>query len=65
MLATQAVVLNEGEIGHRSQSLARGREGVFHQPRDEPESKEGVTGAGPWPVGDGWDPLGGAEASLA
>jgi len=57
-------VLNEGEIGRQRQSLASGKAGVFNHLRDEPEGLEGVTGGGPRPVGAGWDPLGGAGASL-
>ena len=36
----------------------------FNHFRDGPAGLEGVTGGRPWPVGAGWDPLGGAGASL-
>ena len=62
--ATQAVVLNEGEVGRRSQSMAGGGAGFFNHLRDEPEGLAGVTGSGTRPVGSGWGPLGGARASL-
>jgi len=62
--ATQAVVLNEGEVGCRSQSLVSGKMGVFNDLWDKPEGLEEVTGGVPWPVGAGWGPLGGAGASL-
>ena len=61
--ATQAVVLNEGEIIRRSQSLAGSGVGVVNHYRAEPEGLEGVTGGRPRPVGTGWGPLGGAGAS--
>jgi len=61
--ATQAVVLNEGEVIHRSQSLACDGAWVVNHFRAEPASLEGVTGGRPLPVGAGWDPLGGAGAS--
>ena len=57
-------MLKEGEVGRRSQSKARGGVGFFNHFRDKPEGLEGVTGGGAWPVGAGWDPLGGAGASL-
>jgi len=61
---TQAVVLNEGEVRRRSQSLAGGGARVFNHFRDGPEGLYGVSGSRPWPVGAGWGPLGGAWVSL-
>jgi len=57
-------MLNEGEVGRRSQSMAGGGVGFFNHFRDKPKGLEGVTSGGAWPVGAGWDPLGGAGASL-
>ena len=39
-------------------------QGVFNHFRDKPDGLERVTGSGTWPVGAGWDPLGGKGASL-
>ena len=56
--ATQAVVLNEGEVGRGSQSMARGGVGFINHFRDEPVGLEGVTGGGGrerfWFVGGVW-----------
>jgi len=61
--ATQAVVLNEGEVSRRTQSLARGGAGVVNHFRAGPDGLEGVTGSRPRPVGAGRDPQGGPRAS--
>ena len=44
--------------------MARGRAGFVNHFRDEPEGLEEVIGGGAWPVGAGWDLLGGARTSL-
>ena len=54
-------MLNEGEVGRRRQSMARGGAGVFNHFWDEPEGLEEVTGGRAWPVRAGWDPLVGVE----
>jgi len=61
--ATQAVVLNEGEVIRWSQSLAGNGVGVVNHFQAGPEGLEGVTGGRARPVGAGWDPVGGAGAS--
>jgi len=61
--ASQAVVLNEGVVGRRNQSLARSGKRVVNRYGAGPEGLEGVTGGKPRPVGAGWDPVGGAGAS--
>ena len=62
--ATQAVLLNEGEIIRRSQSLAGSDIGVVNHFRAGPEGLEGVTGGMLRPVGAGWGPLGGGGGIL-
>ena len=57
-------MLNECEDGRRTQPVARGGVACFNHFRDEPEVLEGVTAGRAWPVGAGWDPLGGVGASL-
>ena len=61
--ATQAVVLNEGEVSRRSQPLACGGVGSGNHFRGEPDGLEGVTGGKSRSVGAGWDPRRGAGVS--
>ena len=57
-------MLNQGEVRRWSQSLAESGARVFNHVRDRAEGLDGVSGGRPWPVGAGWDPLGGVRASL-
>ena len=57
-------MLNVGESGRRIKTLATGGAGAINHLRDKPEVPEGGTIGGSRPVGAGWDPLGGAGASL-
>ena len=57
-------MLNEGEVGRRSQSVASGVVRFFNHFRDEPDWLEGVKGSGTWPEGAGLGPLGGAKVLL-